>query len=267
MPKIYQDIKTQFGFNFRTKVEQESAFYKELTMTGAYEKGTCHVMTILLKEGDAFVDIGAHFGFLTTLASQLVGQSGVVYSYEPNPEAFEILEHNQSCNCIRNVRVERCAISTAVGNLRLYDVSKKGIAGSMSLMQPKYKCDSVEIVCQTPFSCSMKQLLERSNDVSIIKIDVEGFEDKVLDSLIPFLKNLRQKLYPVIICEMSGNRQWRDNLFDRLLDIHNFMMFRLERNKGWVGKLITATKSNINEHDNIFCFPAERFDSAPAELF
>ena len=41
-----------------------------------------------LKEGDVVFDIGAHNGVFTTLFSHLVGASGKVYAFEPNPEVL-----------------------------------------------------------------------------------------------------------------------------------------------------------------------------------
>jgi FkbM family methyltransferase len=262
-----KDTKSQLGFNFRVKVEENSPFYNEYASTGVYEKGTCHIMKGCLKSGDVFVDIGAHFGFMTTFASHLVGESGFVYAYEPNPDTFEILEYNQEFNCLKNVTTECCAISSQIGSELLYDISQNGVAGSMSLMQPIHNCNTQKVICHTPSSCSMKHILAGDKDLSMIKIDVEGFEDKVLDGLAPFLNNLRQKYYPTIICEVSGGKEWRDYLYNKLTKLHNYMMFKLERNKGWSGKLVTATKSNLNQHDNIFCFDAECLNKAPINLF
>jgi FkbM family methyltransferase len=54
-----------------------------------------------LKPGMRFFDIGTHFGYFTLLASSLVGEAGIVHSFEPTPSTFEILRANASTR--RNV--------------------------------------------------------------------------------------------------------------------------------------------------------------------
>jgi FkbM family methyltransferase len=65
----------------------------------------------ILKEGDTFIDIGAHFGFFSLLARKLVGSSGKVLSFEPTPSTYAITKRN--CSKYSNCKV----INSAVYNL------------------------------------------------------------------------------------------------------------------------------------------------------
>lgn len=47
-----------------------------------------------LKEGSNCVNLGAHVGVFTCLMSQIVGENGHVWSFEPNPELVECLNDN-----------------------------------------------------------------------------------------------------------------------------------------------------------------------------
>ena len=62
-----------------------------------------------LKQGDTFVDIGAHFGYFTLLAAHLVGNSGKVYGIEPAKGTFEVLKENVSAK--NNISIYHNAVS------------------------------------------------------------------------------------------------------------------------------------------------------------
>lgn len=47
-----------------------------------------------LKQGMTFVDIGAHVGYFSMLASSAVGRTGRVLAFEPTPSTFRVLEAN-----------------------------------------------------------------------------------------------------------------------------------------------------------------------------
>jgi len=47
-----------------------------------------------LKPGDIFIDVGAHYGYFSLLASQLVGTTGKVFAFEAAPETYKCLQKN-----------------------------------------------------------------------------------------------------------------------------------------------------------------------------
>ena len=53
--------------------------------------------------GDTVVDVGAHIGLYTLIASNRVGSSGKVFAIEPDPMNFEILVQNIRLNNLENV--------------------------------------------------------------------------------------------------------------------------------------------------------------------
>ena len=55
------------------------------------EEGTAFVSKIL-KEGETFVDIGAHMGYYTILAASIVGEKGKVFAFEPDHRNTLVLE-------------------------------------------------------------------------------------------------------------------------------------------------------------------------------
>ena len=47
-----------------------------------------------LKTDETFIDIGAHVGFFSLLASKLIGKNGLVFSFEPTQKTFQLLKAN-----------------------------------------------------------------------------------------------------------------------------------------------------------------------------
>ncbi len=61
---------------------------------GFIESGLTRIVLEYVKPGMTFFDVGAHFGYFTLLASNLVGSQGQVHSFEPTPTTFKTLSAN-----------------------------------------------------------------------------------------------------------------------------------------------------------------------------
>src|SRR5918995_5956412 len=68
------------------------------------------VIRRLVQPSDVVVDLGAHVGACTKFLSDLVGETGIVYSVEPFPLNFEILQLNVEKLQLANVRLINCAV-------------------------------------------------------------------------------------------------------------------------------------------------------------
>lgn len=87
---------------------------------GKYEPETIALFRSYLKEGMTVVDIGANLGYFTVIAAGLVGPSGKVFSYEPDPHNFALLEKNVSVNGFKNVTNFPVALSDRRGTRELF---------------------------------------------------------------------------------------------------------------------------------------------------
>ena len=63
-----------------------------------------------IKDSDTVIDIGAHIGFFTVRAARKANR-GRVYSFEPAPQNFEMLQKNVSHNGLKNVTLINGAMS------------------------------------------------------------------------------------------------------------------------------------------------------------
>jgi len=125
------------------------------------------------------IDIGAHVGYYTLLAAKLVGPTGKVYAFEPEPGNHSTLQKNIQLNNYQNIVATRIAVSDRRGRASMYLTSLD--SGRHSLFQhglPKLGSTQVE-------TTTLDWFLESQDAprVDLIKIDVEGAEVDVLDGM------------------------------------------------------------------------------------
>jgi FkbM family methyltransferase len=135
-----------------------------------------HLCRRLLGLGMTVVDVGANIGFLTRHFSRLVGPSGKVFAFEPDPLNFRFLEFN-TLAC-KNVERAQIAVSDNAKPALLHLNVTSG-AGN-SLVSQTHSVESVPVSC-----VSLDDFFENHGNpqVDLIKIDVEGAEVKVLQGM------------------------------------------------------------------------------------
>lgn len=134
-----------------------------------------------LDDGDVFFDIGANLGYYSLLASGLVGERGSVYAFEPAPTVLPLLHKNAANK--RNIHIVGEAIGDSslpvdfylaeqrysgisTTNLSVFERDRKGCRHFKKVVVQSRKLDDF---------CLSKNVFP-----AVIKIDVEGAEEKVL---------------------------------------------------------------------------------------
>lgn len=146
-----------------------------------YEIEITKTIQCLVRQGDVFLDVGANVGFVTLLASQCVGDaSGRVIACEPNPELVKRLEHVLQDNQIKNVEVVETALGAAEGQGVLQIPSHHGQG---TLREADSFADSASRVgVRVASADAVVGKLDQSR-YCVVKIDVEGYEQQVLDGM------------------------------------------------------------------------------------
>jgi len=150
-----------------------------------YERFETELFKRQVKKGMTVLDIGAHIGYYTLLAANLVGENGRVFAFEPYPHNFAVLEKNVTINGYKNVVLIQKAVSDKCGHINLF-LSEYGTLHSLSNQVGK-KSIVVEAV-------TLDEFLGKDCKVDVIKVDVEGAEMLVLlgaDRLIRTNGNLK----------------------------------------------------------------------------
>lgn len=161
-----------------------------------YDAKTQLALMRLIEPGDRFVDIGANQGMMTLLAARLVGEQGVVDAFEPHPECVDRIRRQLELNGIGHIRLHAMALGEEEGHADLH--FKPNHAGYSTL---------AAIDDEAQGTRSVRVDVRRGDDVlrldprpiSLIKIDVEGFEPPALRGLSETLAKDR----PAVITEIN----------------------------------------------------------------
>ena len=141
-----------------------------------YEVETTKQFEQHVTNGMAIVDVGAHVGYFTLIAAKLVGSSGQVFAFEPDPINSGLLMKNIELNGYANIEVTTSALSSKSGNSTLYRTSLD--SGRHSL----YRHDIPVVETVEVETTTLDEFLESRNwpAIGLVKMDVEGSEPEVL---------------------------------------------------------------------------------------
>jgi FkbM family methyltransferase len=160
--------------------------------------------------GGVFVDVGANVGTYAMVLARHVGSGGTVIAIEPHPLTHARLAFNNSASAYTQVRLVAAAAGPSDGELTIEtDGDNLGashvVTGAAS--QQTFKVPSLRL----------QRILDEAgvSRVDALKIDVEGFEDRVL---IGFFAEAPAALWPraVVIEHLSRDEWLKDCLADML---------------------------------------------------
>ena len=138
-----------------------------------------------IKVGNIVVDVGANIGLHALNMARIVGNTGQVFAFEPEPSNFKILEKNVKINNYQNIILEQKAIGDKHGKTTLYQSGHPG----RHRVFPQTK-DAIGKV-QVDYTSLDKYFLDSNlvDKINFIKIDVEGLEFGVLKGMENILNN------------------------------------------------------------------------------
>lgn len=148
--------------------------------TNTYEQDVTKLFLSLVKPGMTVVDLGAHLGYYTLLASALTVPKGRVFAFEPDPTYYPLLLHNLAANGCENVTVVAEAVSRERGEALLW--SEAGAGGSNLFARTgAFPNTQVRVPVTT-----LDHFLARQGwpAVDLIKMDIEGAEAAALEGMV-----------------------------------------------------------------------------------
>ena len=145
---------------------------------GVYEKAETRFFQSACRDGMTFLDVGANLGYYTALAARAVGPNGRVLAVEPDPDSFGYLEQTIAANAVGNVEAFPVAASDAPATLPLYISTDN--RGDNRLYASGEDRPQVEVAAR-PLDALLRE--NKIDTVDLIKIDVQGYEPKVIAGL------------------------------------------------------------------------------------
>jgi len=167
----------------------------ELLMDGVFEKYETELFKKMAQDGKVVVDIGANIGYYTLIAAKLVGSKGTVYAFEPEPSNYKLLYKNIQANGYTNIIAVQKAVSKTNGKTKFYvDAATTDVS---SFAKDNVLKHSKNLDCLEVETITLDDFFERTvgdDRIDLMKIDVEGAEELVVDGAERVLRNNSLKI-------------------------------------------------------------------------
>lgn len=220
--------------------------------TGVWEPEIAELIKLYVPLGGVFVDIGANIGFHSLFAASVVGNEGLVMSFEPLPRLQQQMISSVNSNNFKQIRVEPVALGYTSGKAILSLVEENiGASSIQNVTEDRAVGSTIEVPVRT-----LDSYLDILPRVNLIKIDIEGSEFEALKGA----ETLLRKTAPVIILEFSPHVYEKDYtgkslaLFDYLNEL-GYVITDIENKETDVKGCLQAGKL-AELHTNLLCVPA-----------
>lgn len=220
---------------------------------GEYEPALTRIVSSLIREGDICLDVGANFGWYTTLMAGLVGERGAVHAFEPLPTVFRELERTYAlAGSPENVHIYNLALGETGGEVELY-LFEGQPTGHASLSKGRSASHTVALSRMVRFDDHAAE--HGISHVDLLKVDVEGAE-------LSFLKGahrlFEQERLPIILMEMAleTSRNFGygpDGLIQYIAHRGDYAFFAVDEIRTRVREIDGFEESDLGA--NVFCIP------------
>ena len=191
-----------------------------------------------LTDKDIFIDVGSNHGHYTMIASGICNSKS--YSIEPVKKTYNRLKMNIELNKLDNVFLYNLGISDSNGEL--YISNNKG---SMNRIIPNIYDNNYELIQVT----TLDKLLISKKNISIIKIDVEGYEKQVLLGCKETLKNPNLNVIIIELNESNQKFDYDENETILILKKNGFLPYKYKYPDN---RLMPLEKKNFDSFNTIF---------------
>jgi FkbM family methyltransferase len=154
--------------------------------------------------GGVFVDVGANVGTYALVLARHVGTAGKVIAVEPHPVTHARLAFNRAASDLHQIRLVAAAAGPLDGELMIETDGDN--LGASHIVSGQGRGRGIPVR-----SLRLQRILEDASigHVDALKIDVEGFEDRVLTG---FFKEAPEQLYPrAVVIEHLSRHEWQDD--------------------------------------------------------
>ena len=156
--------------------------------------------------GGVFVDVGANVGTYALVLARHVGASGKVIAVEPHPVTHARLAFNHAASRLRpGAGWSRPRPATADGELMIETDGDN--LGASHIVSGAASAEAIKVP-----SLRLQRILDEAGvgQVDALKIDIEGFEDRVLIRLLQAKR--RQSLWPrAVVIEHLSRDEWQQD--------------------------------------------------------
>jgi len=213
----------------KTIRDKMSGYRVELDLRKSTERGTYFLgryvsldvlkcLQIVLRPGTCFLDGGSNIGLVALYAARLVGPTGRVMAFEPNPAVFARLSRHIVNNGLQaNIALYPYGLGDAEQSLALKVINDSSETGTLAEDLPDNMKRAVTSSVLVPVRRADAVLAPQFDRIRslVVKLDIEGFE-------LPALRGMNamvERFKPVILTEvhkpkMAAAHASVEDLFD-----------------------------------------------------
>ncbi|MEV4162548.1 FkbM family methyltransferase [Nonomuraea dietziae] len=229
-------------------------------MAGAFRAGAALALSEpeirglgrLVRQGDVCFDIGAAYGMYTYPLAALVGPGGQVHSFEPLPNPFRLLAAGRRASGAERIRVNNAALGPAPGRELMTLPYRFGlpIHGWAHLRTGQRRPGRpISFSSTRTLKVEVRGVDEYCEDhgidrVAFMKVDVEGFEARVLEGAARTIDSHR----PALLLEIEDRHldkygMTSADLADPLRE-RGYLMYAWHRGRWARVKSVTTARRN-----------------------
>ncbi|MGA8215704.1 MAG: FkbM family methyltransferase [Candidatus Sulfotelmatobacter sp.] len=196
---------------------------------GTYEPEVRRIFRTVLPLGGVALDIGANVGWHTLLMASLVGASGRVLAVEANPALRQRLHNHLHLNRFRQVEVMPCAAADTEEMMEFYApaANDRNSGNGHVVEHPRGHASTIRVEARRVDTIIAAARCER---LDLIKIDVEGFEWRVLRGGEDTIAKFRPHIVFEYDAEYAPRGGGTPELLGEFFRAHRYRLFAIGRN-------------------------------------
>jgi FkbM family methyltransferase len=197
------------GASFRF-YHQASATERGALFNPAYNLEELDFLRAHIPAGGTFVDVGANVGTYALVLARHVGPTGKAIAIEPHPVTHARLAFNRAASGLTQAILVAAAAGPADGELMIETDGDN--LGASHIVGAAASGNAIKVP-----SLRLQRIVEDAgaSRVDALKIDVEGFEDRVLTG---FFREAPQALWPrAVVIEHLSRDEWQQDCIADML--------------------------------------------------
>ena len=207
-----------FGAKLRLYTKGNVSEKRALFSPQIFEKDERDFIKSRCKDNSVFIDIGSNIGLYSFSVGSVYKEfkNTKIFSIEPHPSLFQRLKYNALQNKDIPINPREIALMDKSGEFKL-DTPDENLGQGKTSNSGKHTVIAKNLID------FIKE--EKIENISAMKIDVEGNEESVI---IPFIKNTNKKLLPLIIIIENNKSSWKTDLI-KLLEEKGYLIKKKTR--------------------------------------
>lgn len=181
---------------------------------GQYERPLLQFLR-MVEPQDLVIDVGANIGITTWSLAAKAGAGAYFLAIEPSPECFKELSQFMSLKGFLGKPLQLAA-GDVTTTASLFGTENRSHSGGATLLDRHRDGESNISVHVLPLDKIIRDELLHQKDISIIKIDTEGFEGQVLAGSVGTLINNPPNILILEVSPMFGDISYLTDLWSKL---------------------------------------------------